>query len=84
MAQSNWRLIDVDALDPENAFPAELLTPQFTPILLAHVQALATQCRQALQRGEQEDALQSTLQNVPYGGDDQCKVRAPLVHMVSY
>jgi hypothetical protein len=30
MATGNWRLIDVDALDPENAFSPELLAPQFT------------------------------------------------------
>ncbi|KAA8904646.1 actin-related protein 2/3 complex subunit 5 [Sphaerosporella brunnea] len=73
MATGNWRLIDVDALDPENAFPAELLTPQFAPVPLADIQALANHCRQSLQRGEQEEALLTALKNVPYGGDDQGK-----------
>jgi hypothetical protein len=77
MATGNWRLIDVDALDPENAFPGELLAPQFAPVPLAEIQALASQCRQALQRGETEEALQYALNNVPYGADDQGKVGAP-------
>ena len=76
MAQVNYRLIDVDALDPENAFPAELITPQFPPVALADIQALATHCRQLLQRGDQEGALRSALENVPYGGDEQGKVRS--------
>ncbi|KAI5804982.1 actin-related protein 2/3 complex subunit 5 [Geopyxis carbonaria] len=73
MAAINYRLIDVDALDPDNAFPVELITPQFPPVPLADVQALATQCRQLLQRGDQEGALRSALENVPYGGDEQGK-----------
>jgi len=73
MAQVNYRLIDVDTLDPENAFPVELLTPQFEPVAIGDIQALATQCRQLLQRGDQEAALHSSLENVPYGGDDQGK-----------
>jgi len=74
MAQVNYRLIDVDTLDPENAFPVELLTPHFEPVAIGDIQALATQCRQLLQRGDQEAALHSSLENVPYGGDDQGKV----------
>lgn len=80
MTQVNYRLIDVDALDPENAFPAELLTPQFDLVAIGDIQALATQCRQLLQRGNQEAALRSALENVPYGGDDQGKVEPPPIH----
>jgi actin related protein 2/3 complex subunit 5 len=74
MAQGNYRLIDVDALDPDAAFPAELLTPRFPPAPIADVQAVASHCRQSLQRGEQEGALRTALENVPYGADEQGKV----------
>ena len=81
MAQVNYRLIDVDALDPENAFPAELIAPQFPPVALGDIQALATHCRQLLQRGDQEGALRSALENVPYGGDEQGKVWTGCPHL---
>lgn len=74
MATINYRLIDVDALDPESAFPAELLTPPCDPIPTSEIQSLATHCRQLLQRGDQEAALVAALENVPYGGDEQGKV----------
>lgn len=74
MAAVNYRLIDIDALDPESAFPAELLTPQFAPVSAGEIQGLANNCRQLLQRGEQEGALVTALENVPYGADEQGKV----------
>lgn len=74
MATVNYRLIDIDALDPESAFPAELLAPQFAPVSFGEVQSLANNCRQLLQRGEQEGALVAALENVPYGADEQGKV----------
>ncbi|KAG0131529.1 actin-related protein 2/3 complex subunit 5 [Tuber indicum] len=73
MATINYRLIDIDALDPESAFPAELLTPPCDPIPTSEIQSLATHCRQLLQRGDQEAALVAALENVPYGGDEQGK-----------
>ncbi|TGZ84336.1 Arp2/3 complex 16 kDa subunit ARPC5 [Ascodesmis nigricans] len=73
MAQVNWRLIDVDALDPDNAFPADLLTPQSPPVSLSEIQGIAQHCRQALQRGDQEGALKDALSYPPYGGDEQVK-----------
>lgn len=76
---TNYRLIDIDALDPESAFPAELLTPQFTPVSTPEIQSLAGNCRQQLQRGDQEGALVAALEGAPYGGDEQGKVCAPLL-----
>ena len=82
MATINYRLIDVDALDPEAAFPAELLTPPCDPIPTSEIQSLATHCRQLLQRGDQEAALVAALENVPYGGDEHGKVfSAPKLRM---
>lgn len=74
MTTINYRLIDIDALDPESAFPADLLTPQYTPVSSGEIQGLANNCRQLLQRGEQEEALVAGLEGAPYGGDDQGKV----------
>ena len=73
-ANQNWRLIDVDALDPELQYPAELLSPPFDPVPLSTVQQLSQQCRGLLQRGENAEALRIALQNVPYGADDAGKV----------
>lgn len=80
MPVTNYRLIDIDALDPESAFPAELLTPQFTPVSTPEIQSLAGNCRQQLQRGDQEGALVAALEGAPYGGDEQGKVCAPLAY----
>jgi actin related protein 2/3 complex subunit 5 len=71
---TNYRLIDVDALDPDLAFPSGLITPQFPPVPLAEIQACSYHCRQLLQRGDQEGALRDALENVPYGSDEQGKV----------
>ncbi|KAI5847699.1 actin-related protein 2/3 complex subunit 5 [Morchella snyderi] len=73
MAAINYRLIDIDALDPDAAFPADLLTPHFDPVPSSEIQSLANACRQQLQRGEQDGALVTALQNVPYGADDAGK-----------
>ncbi|KAF8471972.1 actin-related protein 2/3 complex subunit 5 [Kalaharituber pfeilii] len=70
---ANYRLIDIDALDPDTHFPPELLHPQLPPVSLAEIQGYATQCRQFLQRGEQEAALRFALEKVPYGGDEAGK-----------
>lgn len=78
MAAVNYRLIDVDALDPDNAFPAELLNPQFPTVQIEGVQALSQQARQLLQRGDHESALRFALENVPYGADEQGKARSQL------
>ncbi|KAL7272650.1 hypothetical protein RUND412_004539 [Rhizina undulata] len=73
MAAVNYRLIDVDALDPETANPLEIITPQFSPVPITDIQALAQHCRQLLQRGDQEAALRAALEGVPYGADEQGK-----------
>ena len=70
----NWRLIDVDALDPELQYPAELLSPPFEPVATSTIQQGNQQCRGLLQRGENTEALRIALENVPYGGDETGKV----------
>ncbi|KAF8244846.1 Arp2/3 complex 16 kDa subunit ARPC5 [Wilcoxina mikolae CBS 423.85] len=73
MSQVNYRLIDVDAFDPDHSLPPEPLTPRFPTVALGNIQTVAAHCRQLLQSGDQEGALRSALENVPYGGDDQSK-----------
>ncbi|KAF8534971.1 actin-related protein 2/3 complex subunit 5 [Trichophaea hybrida] len=70
MSQVNYRLIDVDAFDPDHSLP---LTQRFPTVALGNIQTVASHCRQLLQCGDQEGALRSALENVPYGGDDQSK-----------
>ncbi|KAI5805540.1 actin-related protein 2/3 complex subunit 5 [Peziza echinospora] len=70
---ANYRLIDIDALDPDTQFPQELLHPAVPAVSTADVQAIATQCRQYLQRGDNDSALRIALENVPYGGDEAAK-----------
>lgn len=72
---ANYRLIDIDALDTDTQFPPELLSPPLPPVDISEIQGLASQCRQFLQKGEQEGALRIALENVPYGGDEAGKVR---------
>ncbi|RPB21045.1 Arp2/3 complex 16 kDa subunit ARPC5 [Terfezia boudieri ATCC MYA-4762] len=70
---ANYRLIDIDALDADAQFPPELLNPPCPPVGISEIQGLAGQCRQLLQRGDQEGALKVALENVPYGGDEAGK-----------
>jgi len=72
--QANYRLIDIDALDADAQFPPELLNPPCPPVDISEIQGFASQCRQLLQRGDQEAALKVALENVPYGGDEAGKV----------
>jgi actin related protein 2/3 complex subunit 5 len=77
MSAVNWRTINVDALDPDSAanFDLSTLTPALAPVSVADVQHLATQVRQLLRGGDAEGALRGALENAPYGGDAQGKVR---------
>ena len=79
-ATQNFRLIDVDALDPDLTYPAEFLKPQFDPVSTASIQQLNQQCRGLLQRGENGEALKMALEGVPYGGDDAGKVGYHAIH----
>jgi hypothetical protein len=76
MALQNYRLINIDKLDPESSsnFPISTLSPNTTPVSSADVQSLAGQIRQLLRGGDTEGALRGALENAPYGGDDRSKV----------
>jgi actin related protein 2/3 complex, subunit 5 len=76
MSQQNYRLINIDKLDPESSsnFPVSTLSPPVAPISITDVQSLAGQIRQLLRGGDTEGALRGALENVPYGGDDRSKV----------
>ncbi|KAH0563200.1 hypothetical protein GP486_002231 [Trichoglossum hirsutum] len=75
MSLQNYRLINVDKLDPESSsnFPISTLSPPVAPVSSADVQSLAGQIRQLLRGGDTEGALRGALENVPYGGDDRSK-----------
>ncbi|KAF2850106.1 Arp2/3 complex 16 kDa subunit ARPC5 [Plenodomus tracheiphilus IPT5] len=75
MANINWRTINIDALDPDSPanFDLSSLAPAVTPISTADVQNTAQQIRQLLRGGDNEGALQSALENPPYGGDEKGK-----------
>jgi len=73
-ATQNWRLLDVDALDPELAYPEEYLKPQYEPVSSSTIQQLNSQCRGLLQKGDNGEALKIALENAPYGGDEAGKV----------
>ena len=78
MAQTNWRTINVDLLDPESAanFDSSTLLPVGTipTVSPAEAQTLAGQIRQLLRGGDTEGALIGALENAPYGGDSAAKV----------
>ncbi|KAF5852221.1 hypothetical protein GGP41_000935 [Bipolaris sorokiniana] len=75
MATVNWRTINIDALDPDSPanFDLSSLVPAVAPVSTADVQNNAQQIRQQLRGGDNEGALQSALENPPYGADDKGK-----------
>jgi actin related protein 2/3 complex subunit 5 len=77
MAVQNYRLINIDAYDPESSenFDIATLAPAVAPVSASDVQTLASQIRQLLRGGDTEGALRGALENAPYGGDARTKVR---------
>jgi hypothetical protein len=75
---TNWRTINIDALDPESPanFDLSSLTPSVPPTSSAECQATAQQVRQLLRGGDSEGALRGALDTTPYGADERGKVRA--------
>ena len=69
MTTTNWRTINVDALDPESSYNFDLstLTPQLAPVSTSSIQQLGNQVRQQLRSGDAEGALRVALSNPPYG-----------------
>ena len=85
-AQPNYRLINIDRLDPDspNNFDLSTLVPsgggddgRRPSTTIADAQTLADQIRQLLRGGDPEGALRGALEKVPYGGDDRTKARTP-------
>ena len=78
----NYRLINIDLLDPESPSNFDLSTLVSSsstfggPSSAADAQHVAGQVRQLLRGGDAEGALRGALENVPYGGDDRAKVGA--------
>jgi actin related protein 2/3 complex subunit 5 len=73
---TNWRTINIDALDPDSAanFDIATMTAPAAPVSAADIQALAGQCRQLLRAGDAEAALRGACELAPYGGDERVKV----------
>jgi hypothetical protein len=80
MAIANWRTINIDLLDPESPanFSVSSLLPAVALVSASEVQQLSSQIRQLLRGGDTEGALRGALENAPYGGDAQAKVRIPI------
>jgi ARP2/3 complex subunit p16-Arc len=76
---TNWRTINVDALDPESSvnFDLSSLAPSVPPTSSAECQAIVQQIRQLLRGGDSEGALRGALDTTPYGADERGKVRTP-------
>jgi actin related protein 2/3 complex subunit 5 len=72
----NWRIINVDLLDPESSsnFDTSTLHPAFAPVSESEIKTLGQQVRQLLRGGDAEGALRGALEGAPYGGDDGVKV----------
>ena len=76
MSLTNWRTINIDALDPDSAtnFPLDTLAPGVVPVSASDVQSIAQQVRQLLRGGDSEGALRGALETAPYGADAKGKV----------
>ena len=76
MSLTNWRTINIDALDPDSAtnFDLTSLAPGVVPVSFADVQSVAQQVRQLLRGGDSEGALRGALETAPYGADAKGKV----------
>lgn len=72
----NWRLVNIDLLDPESSsnFDTTTLHPAFAPVSDNEVRTLAQQVKQLLRGGDAEGALRGALESAPYGGDAGVKV----------
>ncbi|KAI9822033.1 MAG: hypothetical protein M1832_003205 [Thelocarpon impressellum] len=73
MALQNYRLLNVDRLDPEssaNFDVATLLPAAAAPVSAADAQTLAGQVRTLLRGGDSEGALRGALERAPYGASD--------------
>lgn len=74
---TNWRTINIDALDPESAYNFDLtsLTPGVSQQSTQEVQSLVNQARQLARGGDAEGALVGLLEQPAYGADAGAKVR---------
>jgi len=72
---SNWRTINIDALDPDSSsnFDTTTLHPAFAPVSEAEARSIGQQVRQLLRGGDAEGALRGALEAAPYGGDAMVK-----------
>ena len=77
MSLTNWRTINIDAVDPDSPanFDLHTLAPSVVPVSAAEVQNITAQIRQLLRGGDSEGALRGALDTAPYGADDRGKVR---------
>lgn len=86
MAQTNYRTINIDLLDPDSPanFDLSTLTPSVLPISTQDVQNNVNQIRQMLRGGDSEGALRAALEAAPYGADMKGKVGFTFVVYMAY
>lgn len=70
---TDFRRIDIDKLNPDNALTREELVPPQPAVSAQDVSSRGQEARQLLSKGDYTAALQTILQNPPYGGDDETK-----------
>ncbi|GMM33866.1 Arc15 protein [Saccharomycopsis crataegensis] len=70
---TDWRRIDIDALEEGNRLTAADLVPPAEPVSYEDVAVINQQVKSLLAKGENYDALAYSLSSPPYGGDDQVK-----------
>ncbi|KAA8907210.1 hypothetical protein TRICI_005029 [Trichomonascus ciferrii] len=73
MSSVDFRRIDIDRLNPDNALTQEELVPPQAPVSAQDVAAKGQEARQLLSRGDYGGALKAVLDNPPYGGDEEAK-----------
>ncbi|CAH2352252.1 actin-related protein 2/3 complex subunit 5 [[Candida] railenensis] len=70
---SDWRSIDIYALEPENFLTKQDLIPDLPPVSHDVIVGISQQCRQALSSGQFIVALTTALDTPPYVADEATK-----------
>lgn len=70
---TDWRRIDIDALEPDNFLTKEDLIPDLPPTSFEVIENISKQCRQALSLGQFLVALTTALDTPPYVADERTK-----------
>lgn len=80
----NFRKLNVDQYDPSKFLTIQDLLPELPPVSDADIKARATTVRSLLSSGDYSGALATSLNDPPYGGSDDIKVRTFIVNVFSF